>query len=117
MVKIIKQQPSNDGDVFVMDVTSDQSRWILDSGCTYHMCLRRDWFHSFKKKKINGGPVLLGDNHTCKIQGIGNIAIKMFNGIIRTVNDVRYVRNSREICSLLVNLIFLVSNTRLRMKL
>ena len=31
------------------------------------------------------------DNSPCKIEGIGSIRIKMFDGIIRTLTDVRYI--------------------------
>ena len=40
---------------------------------------------------INYGKVLLGDNHSCKIVGAGSVKIKMFDGVIRTLTDVRHV--------------------------
>ncbi|KAH9687281.1 hypothetical protein KPL70_014707 [Citrus sinensis] len=42
--------------------------WILDSGCTYHMCLNKGWFSSFKE--LDGGVVSMGNNNACKTMGI-----------------------------------------------
>jgi hypothetical protein len=38
--------------------------WILDSACSYHMCLNRIWFDTFKS--CNAGTVLMGNDATCK---------------------------------------------------
>jgi len=32
---------------------SNISAWILDTGATYHVCPKRDWFASFEK--LDGG--------------------------------------------------------------
>ncbi|KAI5338724.1 hypothetical protein L3X38_017996 [Prunus dulcis] len=34
-------------------------KWILDSGCTYHICLIREWFSGFQE--LDGGVVLCND--------------------------------------------------------
>ena len=33
----------------------------------------------------------MGNDASCKVTGIGNIRIKMFDGIVRTLCDVRHV--------------------------
>ena len=33
----------------------------------------------------------MGDDHLCKVEGIGTVHIKMFNGIVRKLKKVRYV--------------------------
>jgi len=63
--------------------------WILDSGCTFHMCANKHWFDTYEKK--DGGEVLMGNNVACKIIGIGTVKIKMYDGIIRTFGNVRHV--------------------------
>ena len=63
--------------------------WVLDSGCTYHMCPNQDWFHS--NNKIDGGQVLLGNNKACKVVGTGNVRIKLSYGTIKVLIDVRHV--------------------------
>ncbi|BBH04849.1 hypothetical protein Prudu_016085 [Prunus dulcis] len=50
------------------------TEWILDSGCTYHMCPIREWFSSFEE--LDGGVVLMGNNNACKTQGIGKICLR-----------------------------------------
>ena len=65
------------------------TEWILDSGCSYHMCPYRDWFTNYQS--IDGGKVLMGNNAACKVVGIGAIKIKMFDGIVRTLLDVKHV--------------------------
>ena len=54
------------------------------------MCPHRDWFTTFDSTTA-AGSVLGFDNSPCKIEGIGSIRIKIFDGIIRTLTDVRYI--------------------------
>nr|AAT44257.1 putative polyprotein [Oryza sativa Japonica Group] len=69
--------------------TSDQ--WILDTACTYHMCLNRDWFATYEA--VQGGTVLMGDDTPCEVAGVETVQIKMFDGCIRTLSDVRHIPN------------------------
>ncbi|RVW21953.1 Retrovirus-related Pol polyprotein from transposon TNT 1-94 [Vitis vinifera] len=47
--------------------------WILDSGCSFHICPIKAWFEDFKE--ADGGYVLLGNNKHCKILGTGTVRI------------------------------------------
>ena len=38
----------------------------------------------------------MGDNHALEITGIGTIKIKMFDGTIRTIEEVRYVNGLKK---------------------
>jgi len=67
---------------------SSQS-WVLDSGCTYHMSPNKSWFEDLKIE--HGGSVLLGNNKACKVISTGNIRIKMFDGIERVLDNVRFI--------------------------
>ncbi|KAH0664726.1 hypothetical protein KY285_025932 [Solanum tuberosum] len=58
------------------------NKWVLNSGCTLHMTCRRDWFSSYE---TSGGTVLMGNNATCKIVGIGSVRVRCHNGIVRTI--------------------------------
>jgi hypothetical protein len=62
--------------------------WILDSACSFHMASNRDWFDTYKS--VNSGIVTMSNGAHCKITGIGNIRIKMFDGVVRTLCDVRH---------------------------
>ena len=53
------------------------------------MCPKREMFLNFKE--FNGGVVYMGNDSTCKMMGIGSVQIKMFDWVIRKLNDVRYV--------------------------
>ena len=38
----------------------------------------------------------MGNDASCKVAGIGNIIIKMFDGVVRTLCDVRHVSDLRK---------------------
>ena len=65
---------------------SDNAEWILDTGATYHVCLNRAWF-----EKLDGCYTIMGDDHPCNIEGMGKVRIKMKDGIVRELKEVRYV--------------------------
>jgi len=53
--------------------------WILDPGCTFHVCANKDWFDTYEKK--NGGEVLKYNIvWPMKILNTYNINIRMVNG-------------------------------------
>ncbi|KAG8491014.1 hypothetical protein CXB51_014181 [Gossypium anomalum] len=96
------KQPENSGEADVVEDYSDgellvasvndskvSEEWILDSGCTFHMSPNRDWFTTYKT--MFEGVVLMGNNASCKIAGVGTIKVKMFDGVVRTLSDVRHV--------------------------
>ena len=63
--------------------------WILDSGCSFHMSPNRSWFINFDEHE--SGTVYMGNNNTCTVQGIGDIKLKLHDGKIRLLTNVRYV--------------------------
>ncbi|KAL5547991.1 hypothetical protein UlMin_003222 [Ulmus minor] len=63
--------------------------WILDSGCTYHMCPHKEWFCTYQPYDV--GTVLMGNDASCKVIGIGTVKIKMHDGIVRTLGNVRHI--------------------------
>ena len=67
--------------------------WILDSACLYHICYNRGYFSSFLA--LNG-TVLMGNDHPCQIVGIGSVKIRMFDGVVRTLRNVRYIPEMRK---------------------
>ncbi|KAK0580490.1 hypothetical protein LWI29_002570 [Acer saccharum] len=78
----------------VSSLESHSDRWILDSGCSYHMCPNIQWFSSFQE--LDGGVVLMGNDNTCQTKGIGIVRLKMHDGTIRRLTDVRYVPNLKK---------------------
>ena len=53
------------------------------------MTPNKDWFNTYRS--VNSVSVLMGNVASCKVVGIGNIKIKMFDGVVRTLGDVRHV--------------------------
>ena len=73
---IVEKVHDNDDD-YVLTTSCNNgfydNKWILDSGCTLHMTFRRDWFSSYETSR---GTVLMGNNATCKIVGIGSVHVR-----------------------------------------
>ena len=57
--------------------------WLMDSGATWHMTSRREWFHQYQP--ISGESVFMGDDHALEIASIGTIMIKVYDGTFHTI--------------------------------
>ena len=68
--------------------------WILDSGATWHMTPRRDWFWTYEP--ISEGSVFMGNDHALEIAGVGAIKLKMYDGTVRTIQGVRHVKGLKK---------------------
>ena len=66
-----------------MTLICHSDEWILDSGCTYHMCPNKGWFSNFKE--LDGGVVSMGNNNACKTMGIGTIQLKNHDDSIQVL--------------------------------
>ena len=58
------------------------------------MTPNKDWFDTYKL--ANSGYVMMGNDASCRVVRIGNIRVKMFDSVIRTLCDVRYVPDLRK---------------------
>ncbi|KAH9722810.1 hypothetical protein KPL70_006849 [Citrus sinensis] len=65
------------------------SEWILDTGATYHLCPIKEWFTDFRN--LESGAVVMGNDQLCRTMGIGTIRLKMFDGMVRELKEVRFV--------------------------
>ena len=45
--------------------------WILDSGCTYHMCPHKEWVFNFEE--VDGGAIYMGSGDVSYIIRMGSI--------------------------------------------
>ncbi|GJU38495.1 retrovirus-related pol polyprotein from transposon TNT 1-94 [Tanacetum coccineum] len=68
---------------------------LFDTGASFHMTARREWFHLYKPIS-GGGSVYSCNDNELKIIGIGSIMVKMHNGIVRTIRDVRHVEGLKK---------------------
>ncbi|KAJ4717014.1 Retrovirus-related Pol polyprotein from transposon TNT 1-94 [Melia azedarach] len=69
--------------------TDHNDVWILDSGASYHICPRREWFTTYEQ--VDGGNISMANSSICKAVGIGSIKIRTHDGKFCTLNDVRLV--------------------------
>ncbi|KAJ4719063.1 Retrovirus-related Pol polyprotein from transposon TNT 1-94 [Melia azedarach] len=69
--------------------TDHNDVWILDSGASYHICSRREWFTTYEQ--VDGGNISMANSSVCKAVGIGSIKIRTHDGKFCTLNDVRHV--------------------------
>ncbi|GJY56996.1 retrovirus-related pol polyprotein from transposon TNT 1-94 [Tanacetum coccineum] len=63
--------------------------WIMDYACSFNMSPNHDWFVTYEE--FDYGHVFMGNDSPCKVVGIGAIRIKMHDGVVRTLTDVRHV--------------------------
>ena len=66
----------------------------MDLACSYHMTPNKDWFDTYRL--VNSGYVLIDNDASCRVVRMGNIIVKMFDGVIRTSCDVRHILNLRK---------------------
>nr|GEU67999.1 zinc finger, CCHC-type [Tanacetum cinerariifolium] len=69
--------------------------WWYDSDATTHVCNNRDLFKTYKETK-DGHEVIMGDNHTSKVIGSGNVEIQFIFGKKLTLMNVLHVPNIRK---------------------
>jgi hypothetical protein len=58
------------------------------------MCLHRHWFITYQS--IDDGVVYMRNDISSKVVGIGSIRIKMFDGTVKILTDVRHVPDLRK---------------------
>ncbi|KAG7558728.1 Integrase catalytic core [Arabidopsis thaliana x Arabidopsis arenosa] len=63
--------------------------WVLDTGVSYHMCLRREWFSTYAQ--VENGCIQMANSSISQVAGIGSIQIRTHDGRFCTLNDVRHV--------------------------
>ena len=84
----------NEGDV--CSVIADHKvsdAWILDSGCLFHMCPERKYFDTYRA--CDASTVMMGNGSASRVVGIGTVKMKMFDGVVRTLTNVRHVPRLR----------------------
>lgn len=61
-----------------------KDQWVMDSGCTYHMCTEKEWFKNFKVEDHEH--VYMGKNNHCRVKGTGSIRLKLNSGKLVTLS-------------------------------
>lgn len=71
---------------------SGQDVWYLDSGASSHMTSHREWMTDFENDS-NKNKVILGDNSTHNIEGVGNVKIQLTSGRSANIKNALLVPN------------------------
>ena len=92
---------SDDGEILCSEATTISEGkkqlsdvCLIDSGATWHIISWREWFHTYEP--ILERSVYMGDDHALEIADIGTIKIKIFDGTIRTIEEVRHVKGLKK---------------------
>lgn len=80
---------------------------VLDSRCSFHITSNRDWFLDYRE--IDRGKVIMGNKSTSKVVGIGSIKLKLEDGTMKILSNVKHVP---ELKRNLISLRVLVALTR-----
>ncbi|KAH9668177.1 hypothetical protein KPL70_021322 [Citrus sinensis] len=75
--------------VLIATDAQTKGNWVLDSGCSFHMCPNKTLFTNYET--CDGGIVVMGNDLTCRVVGRGSIRLKMFDGMSKELRDVRHV--------------------------
>ena len=99
MVASLVKSDDDNGTCFMhCDVTSvnvslnsefNKSKWLVDSGCTYHISPFKDLFTELTP--VTNGFVSMTNNKQCRIEGIGQVCLKFDSGATHTLKNVKYV--------------------------
>ena len=86
----------SDGDMLFVSSSTDglNNSWLLDSACSFHVTPHRNWFNTYKS--INCDSVRMGNDAACTIIGMRTIKIKMSDGVVRTLEEVRHIPDMRK---------------------
>jgi hypothetical protein len=86
----------SDGDMLSVSSSTDglNNSWLLDSACSFHVTPHRNWFDTYRS--INCGSVRMGNDAACTIIGMRTIKIKMSDGVVRTLEEVRHIPDMRK---------------------
>jgi transposase InsO family protein len=80
------------GDNYV-NITSQDAYWVIDSGASFHVTSRRDFFTSYTDGDY--GQVRMGNDHVSKIVGMGEICLETSTNCQLVLKDVRHVPDMR----------------------
>lgn len=81
-----------------MLAVSDQDlldQWILEFGCSFHMTPRRGWLSNYESK--SSGKVLMGNNQSCNVLGVGSIKIRLNDETFKILIGVRHIPDLKRI--------------------
>lgn len=71
-----------------MNKVNIEDKWFLDSGCSNHMCGKKEYFSDLDESFKNS--VKLGNDSSMAVLGKGNVRLQV-NGVVQIITEVFYV--------------------------
>lgn len=94
-VSVVESGVLNEDDVFtVTSEGTDQFGWVMDSGCSFHMCSNRKYFYSYEA--CDRSNVRMANNTVNKVIGMGSVRFRMTDGRFVRLTGVRHVPGLRK---------------------
>ncbi|KAK9674093.1 hypothetical protein RND81_12G210800 [Saponaria officinalis] len=99
-IGVLAMAEVDDGELLMVHGEKEPEKsWVLDSGTSYHICRRRDWFSSYEE--CEGKMVTLSNGDKANIEGMGEVKIRLHDDQVIRFGDVRYIPNiNRNLISL-----------------
>jgi WD40 repeat protein len=87
----VEVDSESDGDILFVSLSTDGliNSWLLDFACSFHVTPHKNWLDTYKS--VNCGSIRMGNDATCIIIGMRTIKIKMSDGVVRTLEEVRHI--------------------------
>lgn len=76
-------------EVNVTQTTQDAEEWIMDTGCSFHMSPKKEYF--LELKEATSGNVRMANNSFADVRGIGSVRFLNPDGTTFVLHDVRYM--------------------------
>ena len=88
---VAEDEAKSDSDIalVVHGHTHSSDVWVMDTGASYHMTPRREWFSKYTE--VLDGKINMANDFVYKIAGIGSIKLRTHDGRFCTLNKVRHV--------------------------
>ncbi|CAL1360545.1 unnamed protein product [Linum trigynum] len=77
----------------VVNLTTQETSWVVDSGATIHVTSKREFFSSYTPGDF--GVVRMGNGNLSKVIGKGEVCLETMNGTKLLLKDVRHVPEMR----------------------
>ena len=77
----------------MVNFSDDESSWVIDSGASSHLTPKKECFSSYTTS--DHGYMKMGNEHACKIVGIGKVCLLTSIGCRMVLKDVHRVLDIR----------------------
>lgn len=65
-----------------------ECKWVLNSDCSFYICTLKDHFTDYQI--FDRSRVMISNNALCRVIGIRNVKLKMHDGFVYKLKQVRH---------------------------